>query len=86
MQSDYGNIIINNHGEVRVNYSFNITHTCADYLPQFCRWITPDNVVFELICCWNVRVDVYFRYSIDDFRLSLDNFDLFRDARDGISM
>ena len=62
------------------------THTCADYLPQHCWWITPENVVVDCISCWNVRVDVYFRDSVNDFGLALDHFDVFRYARGGISV
>ena len=61
-------------------------YLCGLTPPPFCRWRTAENVVVDLICCRDVRVDVNFRDSIDDIGLTLDNFDVFRDTRDGISV
>ena len=62
-----------------------MTHTCADS-PQFCRRRTTENVVVDFICGWDVRVGANFRDSIDDFGLALNNFDVFRDDGDRISV
>ena len=38
-------------------------------------WRTTENVVVNLVCCRDIRVDVNFRCSIYDIGLALDNVD-----------
>ena len=61
-----------------------MTRSCANY-PQFDREITTENVVVAVVCSRYIKVGIDFRYCIA-IGLVLDDFDVFRDTVDGISM
>ena len=63
-----------------------MTHTFADYLPPVPQVDNAGERSRWLELWLGHKVDVNFRDSIDDLGLALNNFDVFRDVGDGISV